>query len=340
MTLLQRDIGGEAKIQPPRFALPGAARRRAANYDALTPTVFHEPWWLDIATGGQWGAVESFHEGSAVGRMPFFCRSKLWFQTSDMPTLTHFLGPAVDAGEGSASTRHLRRIAVTRDLIRQLPHIASFRQRMHRDIDDVVAFQMEEFASSVQFTYELEPAPTETLWRQMRDKTRNVVRKAQNAYVVDDATDAEEFVWLYRQNVLVKGWDEALDLDVAKQLLIASNERGCGEVLTARDEHGVAKAAILCVWDRTVCYYLLSTRTPDSGNGAIALLLWKAIQKAAERGLIFDFHGLGYHGAVLFYTGFGAEIRPRYVVSRVAPSLRLLREARRVIGKSDASFHD
>jgi hypothetical protein len=254
--------------------------------------------------------------------------------------LTHFLGPAVNSGNGSPNTRLLRRIGIIRDLVRQLPDIASFRQRMHRGVDDIVAFQMEGFESSVQFTYELKPAPAEALWRQMRDKTRNVVRKAENAYSIGHTTDAEEFVWLYKQNVLAMGWDETVDLDIAKRLLIGTISRGCGEVLTARNDDGVAKAAIFCVWDQSVCYYLLSTRTPDSGNGAIALLLWAAIQKAAARKLVFDFYGLGYHGAVMFYTGFGAEIRPRYVVSKSVSALRIMREARRFFARSDGSFRD
>jgi len=206
---------------------------------------------------------------------------------------------------------------------------------MHRGVKDVLAFQMEGFQPSVQFTYELEPAPPDVLWRQMRDKTRNVTRKAQNIYTVDDAIDAEEFIWLYRQNLLALGWDENIDLEVAKQLFIASCLRGRGQGLVARNRDGIAKAAIFCVWDQSVCYYLLSTRTPDSGNGAITLLLWSAIQNAAARGLVFDFYGLGYRGAVMFYTGFGAEIRPRYIISKSTLSFRLLREARGIFRKSD-----
>jgi Acetyltransferase (GNAT) domain len=319
---------------------PQADLRSPVIDDALTPTIFHEPWWLDTATRRQWKAVESFHDGFTVGRMPYLCGSKFWFKTSAMPMLTHFLGPAVHSGSGSPNTQLLHRIAITRDLVRRLPKIASFGQRMHRGVKDVIAFQMEGFEPSVQFTYELEPAPPDVLWRQMRDKTRNVARKAQNIYTVDDTIDAEEFIWLYRQNLLARSWDEIIDLDIAKQLLIACCSRGCGQGLVARNGEGIAKAAIFCVWDRSVCYYLLSTRTPDSGNGAITLLLWSAIRNAAATGLVFDFYGLGNRGAVKFYTGFGAEIRPRYIISQSTLSFRLLREARGLFRKSDNPFFE
>src|SRR5450432_17449 len=306
--------------------------------NALVPTIFHEPWWLDIATSGQWAEVECIHNGFAVGRMPYLCRNRLWFKTSDMPMLSHFLGPAVNPGRGSPNTRLLRRIAITRDLIRQLPKIASFNQRMHRGVGDVIAFQLEGFQPSVQFTYELKSAPPDVLWRQMRDKTRNVARRAEEIYVVDDRLDADEFVALYGQNLLAWGRVGNIDLNIAKQLLIDSCLRGCGQALTARNKDGIAKAAIFCVWDRSVCYYLLSTRTPDSGNGAITLLLWSAIQKSAARNLVFDFYGLGSPGAVIFYTGFGAEIRPRYIVTKASQSFRLLGEARRLFRRSDNPF--
>jgi hypothetical protein len=322
--------------KPVRLAI--GASSIADESDLPAPTIFHEAWWLDIVTAGQWEVVESVRNGKVVGRMPYLRKRRLWFETSRMPMLTHFLGPAIDAGEGSANARLLRRNAITRDLIAQLPDMASFSQKMHRDVSEVIAFQMEGFESSVQFTYELKPAPAADLWRGMRDKTRNAARNAEKTLTVDDRMGAEEFAAFYRSNLAALGRAEFIDMDVVRDLIEAAGLRGCGQVLAARDKDGVAKAAIVCVWDRAVCYYLLSTRSPDSGNGAVTLLLWSAIQRAAAAGLIFDFDGLGYAGAVLFYTGFGATVRPRYIVSRSDLTFRLLREARRLLGDPDNAF--
>ncbi len=91
--------------------------------------------------------------------------------------------------------------------------------------------------------------------------------------------------------------------------------RDCGRIYVARQSDGSIAAAAFCAWDDTSTYYLMSTRTLDSGNSAVTLLLWNAIKDSAARGLIFDFDGVPSTGAVLFYAGFGANIQPRYIAS-------------------------
>ena len=52
---------------------------------------------------------------------------------------------------------------------------------------------------------------------------------------------------------------------------------------------------------------------------------------ASEAGLIFDFDGLGPLGNRLFYTGFGGQIKPRYVASKHSLSYRAMTSASRVL---------
>jgi hypothetical protein len=76
----------------------------------------------------------------------------------------------------------------------------------------------------------------------------------------------------------------------------------------------------------------------DSGNGAITLLAWSAIQRASAAGLVFDFDGLAKSGAVRFFAGFGADVRPRYIVSKSTLSYRLLHEAWQLLGNPKNTF--
>jgi hypothetical protein len=87
-------------------------------------------------------------------------------------------------------------------------------------------------------------------------------------------------------------------------------------MLAAHDAAGGETAAIFYVWDTDAAYYLLSTRREDAHNGAVSLLLWHALRDIAARGLVFDFEGVISSGSALFFTGFGGEVAPRYVVSR------------------------
>lgn len=295
-------------------------------------TIFHEPWWLDVVTSQQWGMVESRHHGKIVGRMPVYYERRGIITSSRMPMLTHFLGPVIEPSSGSRNTRFLHEVAITRDLISQLPKLHSFSQKMHRGVTDVIAFQMEDFETSAQFTFEIKPAPADVIWKNMRDKTRNAMRQADKIYSVHSDMDGDEFVALYEAHNNARGRNSDLEPRLLRKIINETLARNSGRIYFVRNQLRECKAAIFCIWDHQSCYYLLSTRAVDSGNGAVTRLLWEAIQNAAAQQRIFDFDGLAYGGAVVFYAGFGGEVSPRFIVSRSTATYRLMRETRRCLG--------
>jgi hypothetical protein len=84
---------------------------------------------------------------------------------------------------------------------------------------------------------------------------------------------------------------------------------------------------IFYVWDAAVTYYMLTTRTRDSHNGVVSMLLWEAMRESAAKGRVFDFGGIGTIGSVLFYSAFGGEVRQRFVAERWTPLYRIARFA-------------
>ncbi len=145
---------------------------------------------------------------------------------------------------------------------------------MHRGITDVLAFQAANFDSSVQFTYEIAPEAEAAIWSRMRDKTRNAIRNGEKLHDIAEALDPDGFIDFYRRNVKSTGMTENVDLEIARLLTRRCLEQGCGKFLLARDKNGVDQAAIFIVWDHHSCYYLMSTRAPESSYGAIPALLW------------------------------------------------------------------
>jgi hypothetical protein len=294
-----------------------------------TPTIFHEPWWLDVTTQGQIEMVESREHGKVVGRLYYERKSRCGIVSSNMPPFTHFLGPAIDPGTGSKLTRHLKTLSITADLIEKLPHSASFRQKMHRGITDVLAFQAAGFTTSVQFTYEIPPDDEQAIWSRMRDKTRNAIRNGEKLYQITDTLDPDGFIDFYRKNVQSVGLTENVDLEIARRLTRRCLEQHSGKFLVAKDGDGTNKAAIFIVWDRHSCYYLMSTRAPESSYGAIPALLWTAIKFAVASGRIFDFDGAISEGSVKLFLGFGSMTAPRYIAERSTTAYKLLRVLRR-----------
>src|SRR5215217_5045152 len=148
----------------------------ARKVDPLIPTIFHEPWWLEAATAGQIEEVTVESGGRTVGRLPFVRKKKLGLVSCVLPEVTPFLGPAVDEGFGGMVSRTLRRHQVTRDLIEKLPAFNNFFQLLHRDVPDALPFLQHGFTVEPHFTFEVPPAPEAAIWRNMRDKARNVIR--------------------------------------------------------------------------------------------------------------------------------------------------------------------
>lgn len=321
-------LGAEAKVarhSPVMAALP------LQEIDArcpLVPTVFHEDWWLDAATDGNYSVVEVNASGRVVGRLPFLMRARFGLRGIWTPPLTHFLGPGVDEGSGSRNSRFLRRMEITRELILKLPRSAWQCIRCHRGISDAIAFQERSFKTYAQFTHELAAAPVAELWRQMRDKTRNVIRRAAEELRVDELRDVDAFIRIYQSHLDTRRIRNTLDFATARRVLTAALERNRGRILAARDARNEIVAANFCAWDNDAAYYVLCTRSEVAGNGASSLLLWEAIQRAAARGLAFDFAGLGGNGSVLHYAGFGATVATRFVAIRAEGMGRVIARAR------------
>lgn len=302
------------------------AANPAPHFDRLRPTIFHEDWWLETATGSNYDVAEVSTDGRVVGRLPFSMTRRFGVRVMRMPALTYFLGPAIDEGEGGLNTRFLKRLKITRELIDQLPSASFQYVKCQRGTGDVIAFQELGFRTHVQFTYEIEPIAVDALWWRLRNKTRNIIRKAEEQFTVSQFTDSDEFVRLFRANLCAKKLQTEIDCTLCRKIISASLDRERGKILIARDDKNQIVAANFCAWDATSAYYLLSTRSQNSGNSASSLLLWEAIKDSLSRGLVFDFAGLGNKGSVLLYSGFGGSVSSRYVAVRSRRLTRVLGE--------------
>jgi hypothetical protein len=310
-----------------------------AQIDPLTPTIFHQPWWLDIVTRGAWEQAEVRSGNQVVGRLPYLFSMKRVFNVAVMPQLTHALGPAIDAGRGSLNTQMLNRMEIMKELAGQLPAVGLFWQSCHRQINDVIALQGCGFDVAALFSAELQPAPEAALWAGMRDKTRNVIRRSSERSRVDEIDDPQVFRALYQRNLVGAGRRSYFDLDLIAPLFEACRARQCGRMLMTRDEQGNPSAAVFYVWDRQTMWYFLSTRDRAAkDNGAVSLLLWHAIRDAARRGLVFDFDGVASEGSARFFAGFGGSVVPRYGIRRSTPAYDLVKTFSTMLHGSRRNF--
>ena len=125
----------------------------------------------------------------------------------------------------------------------------------------MIAFQEQRFRTYVQFTHEIQPAPVDLLWQQMRNKTRNVIRRAKEQISIEQILDPEEFIRAHKNNLAAEGENDSLDMDACRRVLSAALARKQGRILAARNSKGEIVAANFCAWDNTTAFYVLSTRS-------------------------------------------------------------------------------
>jgi hypothetical protein len=292
----------------------------------LRTSIFHEPWWLAAATGGRYEEVVVEQGGKVVGRLPFVVSSRGPFRISRMPPFTHILGPVVDCGVGKPQSRLTKRLSIVRALLDQLPRVAFFEQHFDPRVDeglakaDGLAFQDRGFSVATQYTFEIDcRKPVQELWDAMHFKTRQHVRRAEEKFAVRKIDDPGLFAAVYAKNTAALGRVNRVDFSFFPSLYAECSTRQCGELLATFAPDGSPLSMVYLVWGKTTMYYLLSTRGPHANdNGSVNFLLWSAMKRANELGLIFDLDGVYSSGTARFLSGFGGEIRTRLVARRSA----------------------
>ncbi|WP_092005890.1 GNAT family N-acetyltransferase [Paraburkholderia lycopersici] len=307
---------------PPATATPVPVR--------VAPSIFHERWWLDIATQGDWKLAVVNQNDEVIGEMPYAMqRTRLW-RVSHLPPLTRTLGPAIKSVTGSEAHQLHHELDVTGKLIDQLPDCDSFFQVLDPRIDDALAFALHGFTVTARYTFRIDRNTTANEARKrLNSKTRNVIRSASRELtVVPDITPAE-FIAFYEANLAARARTNAYGDSIMRDLVNAFVERKAGMLLGAYGPGRKLVAAVGIVWDHQAMYYLLSSRAQDAHSGSISLLLWSAIGRALDRKLTFDFDGFSSPSTFSFLQGFGATLTQRLGVERHGTAYLLTRTLKR-----------
>ncbi len=317
-------------------AIAGGSRPLDA---ASALSIFHEPWWLDIATDGQWEAARVVHGNQVLGELPYHVTRKGIWRVCGLPPLTRTLGPAIRPMGLDAAHELRYRMQVTSRLIEQLPPVESFSQLFDYHVKDALAFALHGFTVSARYTLQISPlCPASEVWTRMDCKTRNAIRGARKTLEVVPIDDTNQFLRFYESNLALRSRKNAYGTAIMGSLINAFVQRRAGLLLGAYERARLV-GAIGLVWDRHTMYYLISTRSPLAHSGTISLLLWTAVQEAIRRELTFDFDGFGSTSTFHFLNGFGALLKQRLRVERMNTVYAMARTLKRgVMTKTNETF--
>jgi CheY-like chemotaxis protein len=317
---------------------PHKSGQRRPKMCGAEVSLFHEHWWLSAATDGRYEESVIKEGSNIVGRLPYVIVRHGPFHTIRMPQFTHLLGPLVKAGVGKPQTQLMKRLSITRSLIDQLPPHSFFLQVLDPSVAngsalaDGLAFQDRGFLVAPQYTFTIDcrKKSLEELWASMHFKTRQHIRRAEEKYVAHSVDDPHTFIGFYLKNIEAFGKINQMELDRFPRLFRECRLRNCGEILAAFAPDGSPAAMVYLVWSDSAMYYLLSTRARNKDdNGSVNLLVWCAMKKASQLGLVFDLDGVYSSGTARFLSGFGGEIKTRLTIRRSWPPYRALQLVRR-----------
>jgi Acetyltransferase (GNAT) domain len=236
---------------------------------------------------------------------------------SVQPPLTRTLGPVLNLGGGGSNADFRRRLRLTNALISQLPRVHLFQQTFDPRIKEAVAFRTSGFDVDHTYTFRIERTNTaDQAWAHMTDKTRNVIRRADEQLDASPIDDPHEFCAFYDANLAAARRSNMYGAATMRRLTSTFTARAAGSLLGARSDNGGLVAAIALVWDAGATYFLLSSRHPTAHSGAISLLLWRAIRQSLAAEREFDFDGIATPSILQFLSGFGGILAPRLVVRR------------------------
>jgi hypothetical protein len=306
--LMCHPASGQSRVTPASVSIESPAH-----------SIFHEPWWLDIATGGHWHVAKVVRGNEVLGELPYYSTRMGVWRISHLPPLTRTLGPVIKQLDMDEARARRHRLSITSQLIEQLPHFDSFFQVFDPRVDDALAFALQGFMVSARYTFQITPDCTvPEAWARLHGKTRNVIRSAERKLTVAPIATPSEFLQFYETNLLERSRTNAYGSAVMRQLVNAFVERKAGHLLGAYGEGGRLIAAIGLVWDRHAMYYLLSSRALGAHAGSISLLIWAALQHALEQKLTFDFDGFSSPATFNFLDGFGGTLKQRLGVERLS----------------------
>lgn len=274
-------------------------------------SLFAQDWWLDAIAPGQWENLlekEGFY-------FPIVLKQKAGIKAVTMPPLSPVLGPAQEG-------RKILHLAAQK--LKSYPHCV---YGFPPNITDMLPFIWSGFQIRVHYTQRLELSKPERLWDGFEPETRNLVRKAEKVFRVEQSEDWRTPYALASQSLQSKKRDLGISRESFERAALSCLERKSGRIFTAINQNGEPVASIFCASFEETAYYLLGGIDREKNpQGAMNLLIWEALKyfSTETKIKIFDFEGSMLPSIDQFFRSFGTTQIPYFVCFRSSRWLKLI----------------
>jgi len=280
-------------------------------------SIFMQPFWLDLTCEPEsWDAVFSRREdGSIQGAWAYRFGSKLGMKWIKLPVLTPFTALWIDIPDDHSPQKEIAfRHAVLADLERQLPRAQIVELKLPWTMQDWLPLYWKGYRQETRYTFRFAYVNVEVVHEGFSKSFRRNLRVAERHYTIEDGQISDLYVFM--ETVLeMRNAHVLFQQQKLEEIVEALQKRQQCKIYAARDTDGV-QATVLAVWDESTTYYLIGGRRKTDSRYSINILLWQAIQDAAQRGHAFDFEGSMLEGVNKFFQSFGAQLTPYHYIYR------------------------
>jgi hypothetical protein len=272
-------------------------------------SVFEQPWWLDIVAAGKWNEAVVKAEDKVIARLPYVISKGV----ITLPYYTQTLGIWMDESVRAfkkGNDQYYQQKKIISILLEQLPTNKRIDFIFNCANDYILPFRWEGFNIEPTFSYRItELKSMEEIGGNFSKSIQRDINKAQRNFILDDSVDSvEEFIELQNMTYSRQKRRNPIDNNFTRNVIKKAIAFEHGKLLIARDKRGIAHAGSFVLYDKNVCYHLLSGQDTRFGNDcAMPFLLHNEIAFALKNSRIFDFEGSMVEEIEQVYRRYGGK---------------------------------
>lgn len=282
-------------------------------------SIFEQPWWLDIVAKDSWREVCVAEEGKIKARLPVVEQKGAGVYRIRMPKLTQTLGIWMEHdGERQGNKYLAREKELVNGILEQLSEAKDIKICLDSVCSYTLPYIWKGFKVSPRYSYRIKDlSDLERVYSQFGKVVKKNIKSAKNKVTITDKVNSEILYELLERTFRNQGRGYPHSKELIQEIVRESERREAGRMLTAIDAKGNVHACSYFIYDKNVCYYLMSGSDPEHrSSGAQTLILWEGIQFASKVSKNFDFEGSMIEGIEAFFRPFGGELVTNYEISK------------------------
>ena len=284
--------------------------------------LFHEAWWLEIVTSGNWDIVLSIDKnGNILAAMPFSWSKKYFRLFSLQPVLTPYLGvifffpPDISKLSSIYSFENKH----SNIIINEFPKQYIYQQHnFNIDFKNWYPFYFKNYIQSTRYTYILRNIKQHDLiWAGFTNTLKRQIKIAENTFTISYSENILDVFSMMKDALIKKKikWPVKEEMLIKLDKTLAANDRR--RILVAKDDEEKIVAGIYVCWDSGTAYLLaLGLKKDIKESNSIKLLIWESIKAVSEHVDDYDFEGSMMTGVERLYRSFGGERIPYFVIKK------------------------